>query len=103
MADWHLYMIRVKSGSLYTGIATDVDRRFAEHEAGGKKGSKYLRARRERGLEAPDAMLNELAREERLDTTLALIELYSAYLTSDYTGAGRSTAVALYLQGRIGE
>ncbi len=55
------------------------------------------------GLEAPDAMLNELAREERLDTTLALIELYSAYLTSDYTGAGRSTAVALYLQGRIGE
>jgi putative endonuclease len=46
MAEWHLYMIRVKSGSLYTGIATDVERRFAEHEAGGKKGSKYLRARR---------------------------------------------------------
>lgn len=46
MADWHLYMIRVKSGSLYTGIAKDVERRFAEHEAGGKKGSKYLRARR---------------------------------------------------------
>ncbi len=46
MANWHLYMIRVKSGSLYTGIAKDVERRFAEHEAGGKKGSKYLRARR---------------------------------------------------------
>ena len=46
MAEWHLYMIRVKSGSLYTGIATDVDRRFAEHAGGGKKGSKYLRARR---------------------------------------------------------
>jgi len=46
MAEWHLYMIRVRSGSLYTGIATDVERRFAEHEAGGKKGSKYLRARR---------------------------------------------------------
>jgi putative endonuclease len=46
MAEWHLYMIRVKSGSLYTGIATDVERRFGEHEAGGKKGSKYLRARR---------------------------------------------------------
>ncbi len=46
MAEWHLYMIRVKSGSLYTGIATDVDRRFAEHAEGGKKGSKYLRARR---------------------------------------------------------
>ncbi len=46
MAEWHLYMIRVKRGSLYTGIATDVDRRFAEHAEGGKKGSKYLRARR---------------------------------------------------------
>jgi len=46
MADWYLYIIRVKSGSLYTGIATDVDRRFAEHAEGGKKGSKYLRPRR---------------------------------------------------------
>ncbi len=46
MAEWHLYMIRVKSGSLYTGITKDVDRRFAEHAEGGKKGSKYLRPRR---------------------------------------------------------
>ena len=46
MAEWHLYIIRVKSGSLYTGISTDVERRFAEHVEGGKKGSKYLRARR---------------------------------------------------------
>ena len=46
MADWYLYIIRVRSGSLYTGIATDVNRRFAEHAEGGKKGSKYLRARR---------------------------------------------------------
>ncbi len=46
MAEWHLYMIRVKSGSLYTGITKDVERRFAEHAEGGKKGSKYLRARR---------------------------------------------------------
>ncbi len=45
MTDWSLYMIRVKDGSLYTGIATDVDRRFAEHVEGGKKGSKYLRGR----------------------------------------------------------
>ena len=45
MADWHLYIIRVRGGSLYTGIATDVERRFGEHVEGGKKGSKYLRAR----------------------------------------------------------
>ena len=45
MSDWSLYLIRVKDGSLYTGIATDVERRFSEHVAGGKKCAKYLRGR----------------------------------------------------------
>jgi putative endonuclease len=40
---WQLYLVRCADGSLYTGIATDVDRRFAEHQAG--KGAKYLRGR----------------------------------------------------------
>ena len=43
MQDWYIYLIRCRDGSLYTGITTDVDRRFAEHQAG--KGSKYLRGR----------------------------------------------------------
>lgn len=45
MSEWYLYLIRVKNGSLYTGIATDVDRRISEHAAGGKKSAKYLRGR----------------------------------------------------------
>jgi putative endonuclease len=45
MPDWHLYMIRTKNGELYTGITQDVERRFSEHVAGGKKGAKYLRGR----------------------------------------------------------
>lgn len=40
---WHLYIIRCGDGSLYTGIATDVDRRLAMHRSG--KGAKYLRGR----------------------------------------------------------
>ena len=44
-AEWYLYLIRVKNGSLYTGIATNVERRFTEHAAGGRKGAKYLRGR----------------------------------------------------------
>jgi len=43
MPEWHLYMVRCRGGSLYTGIATDVERRLAEHRAG--KGAKYLRGR----------------------------------------------------------
>jgi putative endonuclease len=40
---WYLYIIRCCDGSLYTGIATDVDKRLAAHRAG--KGAKYLRGR----------------------------------------------------------
>ena len=40
---WFLYLIRCKSGQLYTGITTDVERRFAEHESG--KGAKFLRGK----------------------------------------------------------
>lgn len=40
---WSLYLIRCSSGQLYTGITTDVDRRFAEHQQG--KGAKFLRGK----------------------------------------------------------
>ncbi|MFC1946144.1 GIY-YIG nuclease family protein [Chloroflexota bacterium] len=45
MLDWHLYLIRCHDGSLYTGITTDVGRRFAEHQGKGDTGAKYLRGR----------------------------------------------------------
>ena len=43
MKDWFLYMIKCGDGSLYTGIAVDVARRFADHQT--EKGAKYLRGR----------------------------------------------------------
>ena len=45
MSDWHLYLVRCRNGSLYTGITTDVARRFAAHQGNGDTGSKYLRGR----------------------------------------------------------
>ena len=42
MAYWWLYLIECEGGSLYTGIALDVDKRYAQHVAG--KGAKYTRA-----------------------------------------------------------
>lgn len=41
--EWFIYLIRCKSGQLYTGITTDVQRRLAEHQS--SKGAKYLRGR----------------------------------------------------------
>lgn len=45
MPDWHVYLVRTRFGALYTGIATDVMRRLAEHQNGGKKGSRCLRSK----------------------------------------------------------
>lgn len=40
---WYLYMIRYGSGALYTGISTDVTRRFLQHQQG--KGARALRGK----------------------------------------------------------
>ena len=40
---WTVYIILASDGSLYTGITTDLERRFAEHKAGNAgKGAKYF-------------------------------------------------------------
>ncbi|MBK7877774.1 MAG: GIY-YIG nuclease family protein [Planctomycetes bacterium] len=43
MTSWSVYVVRTAEGELYTGITTDVPRRFAQHGAG--RGAKYLRGR----------------------------------------------------------
>ena len=42
---WFLYMVRCNDASLYTGITTDVERRFKEHQDGGIKAAKSLRGK----------------------------------------------------------
>jgi putative endonuclease len=42
MPCWYVYLLECRDGSLYTGIATDVERRYAEHVAG--KGARYTRS-----------------------------------------------------------
>ncbi len=42
---WSIYFIRCAGGEIYTGIATDVARRFAEHAADGRRTARYLRGR----------------------------------------------------------
>jgi len=42
---WWIYLIRCADDSLYTGIATDVERRFNQHKEANGKGAKYLRGK----------------------------------------------------------
>lgn len=46
---WSLYIIEASDASLYTGITTDIERRFDEHLRG-FKGAKYFNGRRPLGV-----------------------------------------------------
>jgi putative endonuclease len=43
MMNWQVYIIRCSDNSLYTGITTDLERRFHQHAHG--CGAKYFRGR----------------------------------------------------------
>ena len=43
LLNWHIYIILCSDGSLYTGITTDLERRFQQHAKG--RGAKYFRGR----------------------------------------------------------
>ena len=40
---WSVYILRCADGTLYTGVTTDIQRRFRAHQSG--KGAKYTRGR----------------------------------------------------------
>lgn len=63
---WHVYILNCADNTLYTGIATDVDRRLQEHNSGNKAGAKYTRARRPVSLvyQEPCASRSEAAKRE---------------------------------------
>lgn len=47
--NWSLYIIEASDASLYTGITTDVERRFEEH-LNCQKGAKYFNGRKPLGI-----------------------------------------------------
>lgn len=52
MRPYWVYLVRCEDGSYYTGITTDVDRRFQEHNERGPKAAQYTRTHRVVALEA---------------------------------------------------
>lgn len=44
MAGWFVYLLECNNGKVYTGITTDVQKRFEQHVQG--KGAKFTRANR---------------------------------------------------------
>ncbi|WP_223292962.1 MULTISPECIES: GIY-YIG nuclease family protein [Shewanella] len=71
-SNWKLYMIRCNNGHLYTGVTTDIERRFKEHQAGGVKAAKYLRGKGPLSLAYSEDMGN---RSEALKREIAVKKL----------------------------
>jgi len=46
---WSVYIIESTTGTLYTGVSTDVQRRFREH-AQGRRGARYFRGAKPRSV-----------------------------------------------------
>lgn len=62
---WWVYIIRARSGKLYTGITTDVARRLGEHDAGGLKGARFFRGDPPQALVYREAAANRSAASRR--------------------------------------
>jgi len=83
VSNWSVYIIQCDDGSLYTGISTDVERRFHQHLM--QKGAKYFRSRQPRQLvfveaghdrvsaSRKEALIKQMKRSEKLE----LIATYS--------------------------
>lgn len=59
MSGWFLYIVQTKKKRLYTGITTDVERRFEEHKSGSPKGAKFFRS------DKPDIIVRTEKHEDR--------------------------------------
>jgi putative endonuclease len=46
VSDWHVYMLECADGSLYTGVATDIERRLRQHNGELVGGARYTSGRR---------------------------------------------------------
>ncbi len=64
--EWGVYILRCEDGSLYTGIAKDVDARFKQHQCG--KGAAYTKTHppvalvyRELEMTRSEALIREAA------------------------------------------
>ena len=77
---WFVYMVRCSDDSLYTGVATDVERRVREHNGEYKnKGAKYTKGRcpvvlvykkRKKNrsyAQIEESLLKQLTREQKLE------------------------------------
>ncbi|WP_231550457.1 GIY-YIG nuclease family protein [Chitinibacter sp. ZOR0017] len=94
LAPWSVYVLRCRGGRLYTGIAIDVARRLAQHQAG--TGAKFTRAH------PPEALLRSLpciSRSVALKLEYAIKQLSAAQKQRWLAGAAAPFAARFQQNG----
>lgn len=92
---WFLYLLECRDGSLYTGIAVDVEKRFAAHASG--RGARYTRAH------PPKHILMVLPYPDRSSASkaeYALKQLSAAQKRAYALAAGKGAGVAKKKAGK---
>ena len=66
-ARWTVYIVQARSGKLYTGITSDLDRRLGEH--GTQRGAKFFRT------SAPEKLVHQETSQDRSSATSREMEI----------------------------
>jgi len=72
MSDYYVYMLRCTDGTLYTGMTSDLQRRYAEHKSRGSKCAGYTRSH---PVERMEAAFRAADRSEALRLEAAIKKL----------------------------
>ena len=62
---WQVYMLQCADGTLYTGVATDIERRLRQHNGEMSGGARYTRSRRPVRLMWSEVCADESAARQR--------------------------------------
>ena len=62
---WHVYVLQCADGSLYTGVAADLERRLLQHNGARAGGPRYTRGRRPVRLMWSDLALDRSTAQRR--------------------------------------
>ncbi|MEP5764124.1 MAG: GIY-YIG nuclease family protein [Halieaceae bacterium] len=65
MSGWHVYLLRCADGSLYTGVATDIERRLRQHNGELTGGARYTSGRRPVRLVWTEACADRASAQQR--------------------------------------
>ena len=83
---WFVYMIETQCGLLYTGISTDVVRRFDEHANDKQKGAKFFRGRQPRAVVYRQAWSNRSEASKREAAIKKLTRAQKLQMVAAYQG-----------------